>query len=272
MSDSNAYIRDHQSLIDLNNTLEFSADAILRVLEQVDNYLQGVLRVLRNQVQILEGELRFAQDKLSFVEQTLRDCEASQRWDEEHQEYRPNCKYEADQVSCVRSQCRRCEERVELAKEIVRKCELEIEEYKRPGGFIIPAGGEKLMQLLAQEHTDKATEKMREILTVVEEYLHSNMSIRQCVASGIYTNSEERIKSQDTMTPEQKKERLKSAIDNVIDKMQRENNTMEQNATPNISMVCPNCKRARVACICPRQREKEYVRENMKFINNDFSR
>ena len=47
MSEPSAHIRDHQSLIELNNTLEYSADSILKILEQVDAYLKGVIESLK---------------------------------------------------------------------------------------------------------------------------------------------------------------------------------------------------------------------------------
>lgn len=272
MSDSKAYIRDYQSLVDLNNTLEFGADSILNVLEQVNNYLQGVLQMLKRQLQMLENELHYAEDKLYSAEQNLRSCEMSQQWDEQSKEYRPSCKFEAGQVTIARSLCNRCEERVKHAREIVRKCEIEIEEYKKPGGFVTPAGGEKLMQELAQDHTDRATEKMREILDVVDEYLGSNMSIKKCGVAVSQVVSSEKYEHESVLTPEQKKNRFTNAIHDVIDRMQRENNAVEQKAVPNVSIICPNCKRARVACVCPRQREKEYVRDNMQFIKDDFLR
>ena len=52
MSEPSAHIRDHQSLIELNNTLEYSADSILKILEQVDAYLKGVIEALKKQMKV----------------------------------------------------------------------------------------------------------------------------------------------------------------------------------------------------------------------------
>ena len=53
MCSSKAYIRDRNSLVELNNILEYTADSILKILESVDSYLSGVRDVLNSQLEIL---------------------------------------------------------------------------------------------------------------------------------------------------------------------------------------------------------------------------
>ena len=104
MSEPSAHIRDHQSLIELNNTLEYSADSILKILEQVDSYLKGVIEALKKQMKVLEEELRAAEESLAEAEKAHSSCLASQRWVEEYEDedgnthggyYTPSCNSEA---------------------------------------------------------------------------------------------------------------------------------------------------------------------------------
>lgn len=274
MSEPSAHIRDHQSLIELNNTLEYSADSILKILEQVDGYLKGVIDALKNQTKVLEEELRAAEEKLSEAEQALSACEASQEWDEEEEEYRPSCNYEAGRVRLAREIRDKCQERVNQAHKILQDCEYEIEQYKYPGGifYIPPPGGEKTMEDLAKEHTDKATSKMRDILAVVEKYLRYNMSTKASCFSTTPTDIDVANGSSKTLSPEEKKERFNNAIQKVIERQQNENYGSRQIADANRVIRCPRCGRPPIACICNNTREREYTREDIQIIRNDFSR
>lgn len=272
MSEPTAHIRDHQSLIELNNTLEYSADSILKILEQVDGYLKGVIEALKNQIKVLEDELRAAEEKMSEAEQDLSDCEASQEWDEENEEYRPSCSCEAGRVRLAREIRDKCQERVNQAQSILRDCEYEIEEYKKTPGIVTPPGGEKLLEGLAKDHTDKATSKMREILAVVERYLRYNMSTKSSMFSTASTDLDGTNDSSRTLTPEEKKERFNSAIQRVIERQQNENYGSRQIADANRVIRCPRCGRPPIACICNNTREREYTREDIQIIRNDFSR
>ena len=274
MSEPSAHIRDHQSLIELNNTLEYSADSILKILEQVDGYLKGVIEVLKNQTKELEEELRAAEEKLSEAEQALSDCEASQEWDDEEEEYRPSCNYEAGRVRLTREIRDKCQERVNQAQKIQKDCEYEIEQYKYTGGVmgVPPPGGEKTMEDLAKEHTDKATSKMRDILAVVEKYLRYNMSTKASCFSTTPTDIDVTNGSSKTLSPEEKKERFNSAIKKVIERQQSENYGSRQIADANRVIRCPRCGRPPIACICNNTREREYTREDIQIIRNDFSR
>jgi len=272
MSEPTAHIRDHQSLIELNNTLEYSADSILKILEQVDRYLAGVIEALKKQMDVLEEELRVAEEELSESEQALSDCEASQEWDEEEEEYRPSCSCEAGRVSSAREIRDKCQERVNQAQSIIGDCEYEIEEYKKSGGFITPPGGEKLLEGLAHDHTDRATSKMREILDIVEKYLRYNMSVKSPFNSSIPPAADSMSSIDNTLTPEQKKDRFNDAVQRVIQQQQSDNCGSRQIADATRVMRCPGCGRPPVACICNNTREREYTRENIQIIRNDFSR
>lgn len=277
MSEPSAHIRDHQSLIELNNILEYSADSILKILEQIDAYLKGVIEALKKQMKVLEEELRAAEEALAEAERAHSSCVASQRWVDEYEDedgnthggyYTPSCDSEASEVERCREKRDRCQEKYEKAKCICDGCEHEIDEYKKAPGFITPPGGEKLMEALAKDHTDKATSKMREILAVVERYLRYNMSTKVSCSS---TTPTENVSAK-TLSPEEKKERFNSAIQKVIERQQNENHGSRQIADANRVIRCPRCGRPPIACICNNIREREYTREDIQIIRNDFSR
>lgn len=281
MSEPSAHIRDHQSLIELNNTLEYSADSILKILEQVDAYLKGVIEALKKQMKVLEEELRAAEEALAEAERTHSSCLASQRWVDEYKDedgnthggyYTPSCDSEASAVERCREECKRCQERYERAKCICDDCEHEIDEYKKDPGFVTPPGGEKLMEALAKEHTDNATSKMRDILEVVERYLRYNMSTKASCFSTTLTGVDVVNGSSNTLSPEEKKERFNSAIQKVIERQQSENCGSRQIADANRVIGCPRCGRPPIACICSNAREREYTRGDIQIIRNDFSR
>jgi len=274
MSEPSAYIRDHQSLIELNNTLEYTADSILNILEQVNSYLQGVKSALEAQMKALQDELRAAEEKLSDAEEALSDCEASQKWNEDAGEYRPSCNWQAGRVRLARDIRDKCQERVNEAEKIVSDCEYEIGQYKYPGGILRmpPPGGELTMEELAKDHTDQATSKMREILEVVEEYLRFSVSSRTYNSGSADTGHECADEQSVQLSSEQKKERFQNAIERVIEKQKDENFGSRQLADANRVMRCPRCGRPPVACICSNTRELEYTREQIHIIDNDYSK
>lgn len=276
MSEPSAYIRDHQSLIELNNTLEYSADSMLKILEQVDAYLKGVIEALKKQMKVLEEKLRAAEEALAEAESAHSSCVASQRWVSEYEDedgnthggyYTPSCDSEASEVERCREERDKCQERVDQAQTIICDCEREIDNYKKFGGTT-PAGGEQTLGNLAKDHTDRATAKMREILDVVEEYLKVRMSI----SSFTPTDNSGVGSPNASLTPEEKRERFKEATQRVIERQQDENYGYRQIADANRVMSCHKCGRPLVACICQNNREREYTREYIQIIKNDFSR
>ncbi len=282
MCNSKAYIRDHQSLIDLNNTLEYGADSILKILESVNNYLQGVKEALSKQMKVLEEELRVAKEELAEAESAHSSCVASQRWVEESEDedgntyggyYTPSCDSEASEVERCQKERDRCQERYDEGKRICDECESEIAKYKEIGGFATPPGGEKMLEYLAKEHTDKATSKMREILDVVEEYLRCNMSTKSYNTSSTFPSDLNGSEPDQSLSPSQKKERFTNAIQKVIQRQQEENYGSKEIADANRVIRCPKCGRPPIACICSNTREREYTRDMINIINsNSFSR
>lgn len=271
MSDTNAYIRDHRSLIELNNTLGYSADSILKLLDSVKSYMEGVQDVLAKQVEYLAHELEDAEQALAEAEEDLSSCEASQEWDEEEHEYYPSCSSESQAVARAREVRDECKQKYDEGCRINDECKQEIELYKKDGGILSPPGGEKLLEYLAVEHTDSATNKMQEILDTVEDYTRTRVTTRESsgnssdsAASEVSRPSEDR-----PLADEEKEDRFKNAIRNVIERQQDQNYGDRMIADANRAMKCPRCARPMAACVCGID---DRLKGNIQIINDDFSR
>lgn len=278
MSEPTAFIRDHQSLIELNNTLEYSADSMLKLLESVNDYIHGVLDALKKQKEVLDEQLKIAEEELSNAERELSACESSQTWDEEYEEYTPSCDLEQNRVQSARYERDKCQEQVNRANEIIRDCECEIEKYKKTPGFVTLPGAEKVLEYLAKSHTDGATSKLRKILEVVDKYLQFNVSINTInTAVSKIENADSNIvaskkgESIKELSPEEKKDRFNNAIKGIIDKQEKNNTGNNKIEDANKVMRCKKCGRPLVACICQNDREKEYTRENIQILTNNYS-
>lgn len=252
MGGSNIYIRDHRSLVELNNTLGYSADSILKLLDSVKNYLEGVCKALAQQVEYLASELEEAEQALSEAEDDLRSCEALQEWDEDENEYRPSCNVESRAVTRAREVRDECQRKYDEGCRIKGECDAEIELYQEPGGLITPPGGEKTLEYLAIEHTESATKKMQEILDVIDEYISTPIFIGNPpgnIDTSTVSDSVRPIEDR-PLTDEDKEERFKNTVSKVIERQQEQNYGDNKIADANRAMKCPICNRPMAACIC----------------------
>ncbi|MCM1177772.1 MAG: hypothetical protein NC308_05965 [Clostridium sp.] len=271
MSESKAYIRDLQSLAELNNALEYGSDSILKILESVNGYLQGVKDVLKGQLEALENQHCEAQERLAEAEQELSDCEASQSWDEEEHEYSPSCSLEARCAISAREREQECRRKVEAAKAIFDECEYEISRYKMSGGPLTPPGGEKLMENLAKEHTAAASDKIEEILQIAGEYRQHKMSAgSSCLCPSPSEPVSVHCETERPLSVEARKERHMNALEKVIERQHAENCGYDRIADANKVIKCPGCDRPLVACVCKNEREQEYAKERIRIFKKEF--
>lgn len=271
MGDSNVYIRDHLSLVALNNTLGYGADSILKLLESVNSYLDGVLDVLDKQVKCLADELKKAEQALSAAEEELRSCEASQEWDEEEHEYRPSCSSESRSVARARRVCDECRRKYDEGRRIKDECDKEIESYRDPGLYFKPPGGERTLEYLAVEHTEDATKKMQEILDIVEGYTRTPVSVGNISGyrvTPVVPNGNRPVEDR-PLGDAEKKKRFENAVRNVIERQQDRNYGDRKIADANRAMKCPQCDRPIAACICDMDAR---LKDNIKIIDDGLSR
>lgn len=202
MSDSKACILDHNSLGDLNNAFEYAADSVLKVQKAVADYLKGVIEVMERQLEIVAQKYEEAKNQLAAAKERLASAEAALQSARENMN---NCMDGSDDLpgyiasaaygamnaaavgaartmvaaaraDCARAQhnCDKWEKNYEIAKEVVSQCKT----YKSDWEYqdLFSGGGDYHLELLGNQHTDEATDKLRKIIEVVEKYLNIPIS------------------------------------------------------------------------------------------------
>jgi DNA repair exonuclease SbcCD ATPase subunit len=252
MTDSKVLIYDYKTLIQLNDALDYCGDSLLKLLKEVDNYLQSCLRafeeqrnILNEQLEIAERELQEAERVLSEAENDYSACLDSQREHEDedgHTYISPSCNCERSRVESARQHrdtCKEkrdeCKRKLDAAERIISDCKYEIEQYKFSGGILRPNGGETTLEYLAKYHTDEAQAKMNKILEKVEKYLGRPLQ---------QTEPNESL-------PPTKAEQFKKATEKVQAIQKSESSNV---ADANVSMLCSGCHRPMPICICARER------------------
>lgn len=246
MKDSNANIRDTRALDELNETLAHGADSILMLLDAVKGHLSGVQDNLKSQIDFLANELETAEQALAEAEEALRTCEASQKWDEEEHEYTPSCSYESSAVATAREIRDECKRKYDEGCRIKSDCEREIELYQKDGGIISPSGGEKMLEYLAGDHTDKATMKMQEILKAAEEMSSARVTIGG--GSGPAVSEKRKSIEGKPLIEGDKKDRFKNSIHKISERGYDSDYGVRKKE--DVNTKCPICHRPILACIC----------------------
>ncbi|MDR2824652.1 MAG: hypothetical protein LBB41_05575, partial [Prevotellaceae bacterium] len=127
MTDSKVIIHDYHTLIQLNDALDYCGDSLLKLLQEVDNYLQSCLRAfeeqlnfLKERLEIAERELQEAEAELSEAESNYSSCLSSQHEEEDE-----------DGNTRITPSCRGEESRVESARRHRDICKEKRDEWKR---------------------------------------------------------------------------------------------------------------------------------------------
>lgn len=240
MADSKVIIHDYRTLIQLNDALDYCGDSLLKLLKEVDNYLQKCMRAFEEQRDILKEQLAIAEQQLQEAEQAYSNCIASQSeyTDEDGNTHiSPSCSSERSTVELARRHKEACKRNLEKAESIFSDCKYEIEQYKFYDILIRPNGGEKTLEYLAKHHTDEAQAKLNKILEIVEKYLGRPLQQTQPNESLPSNKASQFRKATERVQAEQKSE-----SSDIVD--------------ANVSMVCKGCHRPLPICICSRTREK----------------
>lgn len=259
MDYGDVFVRDPSSLAELNNTMEYVADSLLKIEESVDSYLEGVKTVLEEQKDTIKEKLEEAEERLSEAEADLSSCEASQEWDEEDGCYRPSCKSEQRAVESARSEVEKWQKKYDEACRIVSEANREIENYRFTGGVFTPPGGKCFIQYLAGPHTDKATEALRGCIDIIGEYQEAPANDGEPQVGEVVENPN-KTEDDRALTDEEKQRRLEDLSGNIIKKQAENSGNI---ADANRVMKCPDCGRPKALCVCGN------VRKDMKMINKD---
>lgn len=248
MSSGDVFVRDPSSLADLNNTMEYVADSLLKIEESVDSYLEGVQEVLKKQQEMIKQKLEEAKEKLSEAEEALSSCEASQTKDEDGN-YTPSCDSEQCAVEAARAEVQEWEEKYKKACDIVEEVKKEIDLYHQPSEATAPPGGQCYIKYLAGEHTDKATQGLRQCIENIEDYMSADANNGKELGERIANPHQ---KEDDLPLSEEEKAARFEEMSGYNIKKQGE--SPDKIADANRVMKCPSCGRPMALCICGNKR------------------
>ncbi|MCL2073472.1 MAG: hypothetical protein FWH18_06115 [Marinilabiliaceae bacterium] len=239
MTDSTVYISDYKSLVRLKDALDYCGDSLLKLLKDIDAYIQKMLEIFEKQKDYFVKLLEKAEENLQKAQEAYRRCLDSQREDEDGNVY-PSCDSQRSDIDTARQYKDDCKRKLDIAERIISETKHEISEYKFRTGALRPNGGEVTLEYIAEQHTDEAINKMDEILdVVVKEYLGRTIE-------ETYPNE---------TLPCDKVEKFQKAAEEVK-KKQKEEANYNQIASAEVSMVCAGCKRPLPICLCAREYQR----------------
>lgn len=255
MSGSRIVLRDPNSLAELQESLHFASDSIIKILAHFSDYCDSMIETMKEQKKMLEEQVEEAKERLSQAEEDYSSCLSSQTYDEEERSYRPSCDSESDDVDRCREQFDDLQDRNKQADSVLGECERELSKYRETGGPLTPPGGETLMRYVAKGHTDKANEKMDRIRECVSNYMSISCAIsdaklqRNAEQAQLYEEGvkalEEKKEAEENQTKKDKAEAFNDATISLQKRMS-EIGYKEADAVA----VCPRCKRPINVCIC----------------------
>lgn len=252
MSSSDIRIYDYYSLVQLNESIDYCADSLQKIIRSVNGYLESIVNGMESQLSAIKDEVDSAKERLDNAEDNLAECERNQEWDEEEKEYRPSCSCEQSCLAAARRDYEEVSRKYEDAQRIVSSVKYEIDEYHKPRGVIMPGGAESTLKYLAEEHSASSTKKMDAIIEVIEEYLGARASI----SGRVLSQQEVRKKAEDIhMNNAQKAEEFMMASEKIR-KRQKEESSSHNISDADTIVICPGCHRPIPICRCARTRER----------------
>lgn len=261
MGDSRAHILDTYCLIRLSGTLNGCIGDLTRVRNDVAEYLVLFLESLDRKIEVAREELEAIDEELEIAEENLSAIKDRQEWDDEKKEYVPDCSREESVVERLRNRRYRCAERNREAESIVNDCKRAIDEYKQPGSAFGYSGGEGVIDNITGTYMPQAIAKLNEIYDVTQEYLKLRMGIgnkgatSMAAASFSHQSKAMRfVKGEGVVASlidsgKSKATRFKDGEDLLKREMAQTGSAA--------GFFCPNCKRPRIACVCPKGNERE---------------
>lgn len=258
MSNSKACILDHNSLGELSNAFEYSADSVLKIQKAVEGYLNGVIEVMERQLEVIAQKHEEAKERLASAREAMESArehlKGSMSDVDSFASAVASVAYgavsatalgatgvlvAAAKADCEMAQrnCDKWEKNYETAKEVVSECKTYKSDWEHRDAFSF--GGDFYLEMLGRQHTDHATEKLRKILGLVEKY--SDVSIS--------SHENQRINHVEALDKYEKREIIRDSETKVsreqIDEMNYHGAT---NATRVVK--CNQCKRPLSICIC----------------------
>lgn len=258
-----AYIADHTALPELANTLQYVGGSILNLREAVDGYFTAVEEAMERKIKEVEVKLEQAQQALSDAQSALSSCQSSRCYDDEEGRYvEPDCSCEKHDVSNAEQKVKDIKDQLEKLKNIKSEVDSEFSKYRRRSYEFQGPGGDAVLEYLGNEHTQYATARLEEIMTVVKDYMTTSMAKQSETLpdSEVFGNKQNELSST-------KAQKIREASQRVLDRHASENYGSRQINDANAIALCSKCGRPTVACICQRDSlERAWL--NIIFNNN----
>ncbi len=259
MSDTKVTIYDHTSIQRLNETLDYFGDSTLKLLETVSDYLENCLTEFDEQKNVISEQLKSAEEEFQSAEEALTSARNAfntcsnmriMNLGKDGNSSQSDCSSEESAVESANLKAQECAAKVKMLEANLQKADSIIYDYNNAvqnyqrvassrdeNGRINSgnSGGEKTLEILANDHTQGAREKLYSIIEFAEKYL-GQTNVRK-EASQIVSTSEELevIRASRSVLQLQQHE---SAIENVAD--------------ANVSMGCDGCGLPVPICTCAR--------------------
>lgn len=237
---------DKEAVEQLRATFSRNSTLINNAQGSIDNYLREVQDSMNRDLQVISKRLEEAEKKLIAAEAALRCCESKQKWDDEKNEYRPSCSFEASRVRDARCEYQKYKQIYDNAKKIIDECNSRISGYNQNVRSILTG-------LCAT--SNNACSRLGMILNRINEY-QNNPSLLSASITTAYsmkgTNLPNKLKQQEL-------EKMSQEYAKKVESLNKRRKIIE--ATEAIKKrqnknICPKCGRIR-PCNCGNGTPKE---------------
>ena len=259
MDDTKVNILDYTSLQRLNEALDYFGDSSLKLLESVSKYFENCHSEFEEQKKAIEEQLNEAKEELIKAEEDLNSarnsyntCKSLQLMDSgsDRNAGGTDCKSEETDVDKADQQVQECENKVkikesnlQIAESIIYNYNLEIEKYKWDSSSSgqngktssSGCGGEKTLEIVANNHTQLARKKLDKMIEISEKYLGISHNTSMAV-NNISSNEEIDL----------------TLASREIKNEQKYESRRENVADANVSFGCLGCGLPVPICTCSR--------------------
>lgn len=261
-----AYISDHQSLIDLANTIIYTGESVTDLREAVDGYFKAVEEAMSRKIEEVRAELSRAEAALQQAEAALSSCEASGYYDDDGDYHEPNCSCERSEVREAQREVDRIEKKLKKMESVQSELKSELDKYRQPFGFTSPGGGDGILKWLGESHSKDSNDRMQTILNAVEEYIRTSAR-RNGTSSFTSSGNMPQSSCFESDTDREKRNKFRQATERVLERQREADNGNRSVRQANAVALCSGCNRPIIACTCPNG-----PRERERLFNYDFSR
>lgn len=234
-------IKDIRALEDLATTFQYTGNALARITNEVDAYLAGVNDNLAQQLKYLEEQVELAKEDLEQAKDILHACYLDNEGRSEEEKH--DCKCEERDVKQAEEVLDNWQKKYERGKQICDASKRELDDYRYPGSFCYPPGGQVMMEKLTSESTQNAINSLNQCLTALREIQESDMGNDEAPKgiSNPYRQDEEQ-----PLTEDERARRLQGHLEDK--KEFQADRAKYQDA--NRAMKCPSCGKPLALCNC----------------------